>query len=56
MLLKSRWLGVNCDQEAFPDLDENGVILVEKLRTVILFQGYFNYLNKYIGIHMMKDG
>jgi hypothetical protein len=31
------------------------VTLVEKLRT-ILFQGDFNYPNKYIGLHMMKDG
>jgi hypothetical protein len=32
-----------------------GVTLVEKLRTIVLFQGDFNYLNKYIGRHMMKD-
>jgi hypothetical protein len=32
------------------------VTLVEKLRTIVLFQGGFNYLNKYIGRHMMKDG
>jgi hypothetical protein len=36
-------------------LKKSGVTLVEKLRTIILFQGYFNYLNKYIGRHMMKD-
>jgi hypothetical protein len=33
-----------------------GVTLVEKLRTIVLFQGDFNYLSKYIGRHMMKDG
>jgi hypothetical protein len=37
-------------------LKKAGVTLVEKLRTVVLFQGDFNYLNKYIGRHMMKDG
>jgi hypothetical protein len=37
-------------------LKKAGVTLVEKLRTIVLFQGYFNYLNKYIGRHMMKDG
>jgi hypothetical protein len=31
-------------------------MLVEKLRTIVLFQGYFNYLNKYIGRHMINDG
>jgi hypothetical protein len=33
-----------------------GVTLVEKLRTIVLFQGDFNYLNNYIRHHMMKDG
>jgi hypothetical protein len=33
-----------------------GVTLVEKLRIIVLFQGDFNYLNKYIVRHMMKDG
>jgi hypothetical protein len=28
----------------------------KKLRTIVLFQGDFNYLNKYIEHHMMKDG
>jgi hypothetical protein len=28
----------------------------EKLRTIFLSQGDFNYLNNYIGRHMMKDG
>jgi hypothetical protein len=37
-------------------LKKAGVTLVEKLRTIVLFQGDFNYLNKYIGHHMMKDG
>jgi hypothetical protein len=37
-------------------LKKSGVTLVEKLRTIVLFQGDFNYLNKYIGRHMMKDG
>jgi hypothetical protein len=37
-------------------LKKAGVTLVEKLRTIVLFQGDFNYLNKYIGRHMMKDG
>jgi hypothetical protein len=37
-------------------LEKSGVTLVEKLRTIVLFQGDFNYLNKYIGCHMMKDG
>jgi hypothetical protein len=37
-------------------LEKSGVMLVEKLRTIFFFQGYFNYLNKYIGHHMMKDG
>jgi hypothetical protein len=37
-------------------LKKAGVNLVEKLRTIVLFQGDFNYLNKYIGRHMMKDG
>jgi hypothetical protein len=36
-------------------LKKSGVTLVEKLRTIVLFQGNFNYLNKYIGRHMMKD-
>jgi hypothetical protein len=31
-------------------------MLVEKLRKIVLFQGSFNYLNKYIGRHIMKDG
>jgi hypothetical protein len=31
-------------------------MLVDKLRTIVHFQGGFNYLNKYIGRHMMKDG
>jgi hypothetical protein len=39
-----------------PPLEKTGVTLVEKLRTIVLFQGDFNYLNKYIGRHMMKDG
>jgi hypothetical protein len=37
-------------------LKKSGVTLVEKLRTIVLLQGDFNYLNKYIGRHMMKDG
>jgi hypothetical protein len=38
-------------------LKKAGVTLVDKLRTIFLFQGDFNYLNKYIGLHiMMKDG
>jgi hypothetical protein len=37
-------------------LKKVGVTLVEKLRKIILFQGDFNYLNKYIGRDMMKDG
>jgi hypothetical protein len=37
-------------------LKKYGVTLVEKLPTIVLFQGDFNYLNKYIGRHMMKDG
>jgi hypothetical protein len=36
-------------------LKKSGVTLVEKLRTIVLFQGNFNYLNKIIGRHMMKD-
>jgi hypothetical protein len=36
-------------------LNKAGVTLVEKLRTIFLFQGDFNYLNTYIGRHMMKD-
>jgi hypothetical protein len=37
-------------------LKKSGVTLVEKLRTILLFQGDFSYLNKYIGRPMMKDG
>jgi hypothetical protein len=37
-------------------LKKAGVTLVKKLRTSVLFQGDFNYMNKYIGRHMMKDG
>jgi hypothetical protein len=37
-------------------LKKAGVTLVEKLRIILLFQGDFSYLNKYIGRHMMKDG
>jgi hypothetical protein len=37
-------------------LKKSGVMLIEKLRTLFLFQCDFNYLNKYIGHHMMKDG
>jgi hypothetical protein len=37
-------------------LKKPGVTLIEKLRTIVLFQGDFNYLNKYIGCHVMKDG
>jgi hypothetical protein len=37
-------------------LNKSGVTLVEKLRKIVLFQGDFNYLNKYIERHMMKDG
>jgi hypothetical protein len=37
-------------------LNKAGVTLVEKLRTIFLFQGDFNYLNKYIGRRVMKDG
>jgi hypothetical protein len=37
-------------------LKKAGVTFVEKLRTIVLFQGDFNYPNKYIGRHMMKDG
>jgi hypothetical protein len=33
-------------------LKKAGVTLVEKLRTIVLFQGDFNYLNKYIGCHI----
>jgi hypothetical protein len=36
-------------------LKKSGVRLVEKLRTTVLFQGYFKYMNKYIGCHMLKD-
>jgi hypothetical protein len=37
-------------------LKKAGVTLVDKLRTIFLLQDHFNYLNKYIGRHMMKDG
>jgi hypothetical protein len=37
-------------------LKKYGVTLVEKLRTIVLYQGHFNYLNNYIGRHVMKDG
>jgi hypothetical protein len=37
-------------------LKKSGVTVVEKLRPIILFQGDLNYLNKYIGRLMMKDG
>jgi hypothetical protein len=37
-------------------LKKSGVTLVEKLRTIFLFQGDFNYPNKYIRHHMIKDG
>jgi hypothetical protein len=37
-------------------LKKAGVALVEKLHIIVLFQGDFNYLNKYIVRHMMKDG
>jgi hypothetical protein len=37
-------------------LKKAGVMLVEKLRIIVLFQGDLNYLNKYIGRHMTKDG
>jgi hypothetical protein len=36
-------------------LKKAGVTLVDKLRTILLFQDHFNYLYKYIGRHMMKD-
>jgi hypothetical protein len=39
-----------------PALEKDGVTLVEKLRTIVLFKGDFNYLNKYIGHHMIKEG
>jgi hypothetical protein len=31
------------------------VILIEKLWTIVLFQGDFNYMNKFIGQKMMKN-
>jgi hypothetical protein len=37
-------------------LKKAGITLVDKLRTIVLFQGDFNYLNKCIGCHMMKEG
>jgi hypothetical protein len=37
-------------------LKKAGVTLVEKLPTIVVFEGDFNYLNKHIGRHMMKDG
>jgi hypothetical protein len=37
-------------------LKKAGVRLVEKLCTIVPFQGDFIYLIKYIGCHMMKDG
>jgi hypothetical protein len=37
-------------------LKKSGVTLVDKLRTIVLLQGDFNYLNKYIGRYMMKEG
>jgi hypothetical protein len=36
-------------------LQKAGIALVEKLRTIFLFQGDFNYMNKYIGCHMMNE-
>jgi hypothetical protein len=36
-------------------LKKAGVTLVEKLRTIVLFQGDFNYMKNYIGRHVMKD-
>jgi hypothetical protein len=39
-----------------PALEKAGVTLVEKLRTIVIFQGAFNYLSKYVGRYMMKDG
>jgi hypothetical protein len=36
-------------------LKKDVVTLVEKLHTIVLFQGDINYLNKCIGRHMMKD-
>jgi hypothetical protein len=46
---------MTCTHRCSP-LEKADVTLVEKLRTIFLFQGDFNYLNKYIGRHMMKDG
>jgi hypothetical protein len=37
-------------------LKKIGVRLVEKLRSIVLFQGDLNYLNKYIGLQMMNHG
>jgi hypothetical protein len=37
-------------------LKKSGVTLVDKMRTIVLFQGDLNYLKKYIVRHMMKDG
>jgi hypothetical protein len=37
-------------------LKKSGVTLVEKVRTIVFFQDYFNYLNTYIGCHIMTDG
>jgi hypothetical protein len=36
-------------------LKKSGVMLIEKLRTIFLFQGDFNYMNKFIGSQMMKN-
>jgi hypothetical protein len=36
-------------------LEKAVAALVEKVCKIVLFQGYFNYMNKYIGCHMMKD-
>jgi hypothetical protein len=38
-----------------PPPKKAGFTLVEKLHTIVLFQGDFNYMNKYIGRHIMKD-
>jgi hypothetical protein len=37
-------------------LKKAGEKLVDKLRTIFLFQGDFKYPKKYIGRYMMKDG
>jgi hypothetical protein len=36
-------------------LKKSGVTFIEKLRNIVLFRGCLNYMNKFIGFHIMKN-